>query len=191
MIRSFLDTSPQYDETNYIAETAVVIGDVTLGARASIWHNCTVRGDVNWIRIGEASNIQDNTVVHVTHGTAPTEIGDRVTIGHGAIIHGCRIESHVLIGMGATVMDHAVVGANSIVGAGALVTGGTRIPPRSMVLGSPAKVVRELTDEEVASIGTYAENYVRYSAAHAGRADLEENPWYEKGAPREEAARPS
>lgn len=186
MTKPFLGKEPAFDDTNYIAETAVVIGDVTLGTEASIWHNCTLRGDVNWIRIGAASNVQDNTVVHVTHGTAPTDIGDRVTIGHGAIIHGCRIEDEVLIGMGATVMDHAVVGTNSIVGAGALVLGGTKIPPRSMVLGSPAKVVRELTAEEVASIGRYADNYVRYSAVHDGRETPAENPWYEDGAPRRE-----
>jgi carbonic anhydrase/acetyltransferase-like protein (isoleucine patch superfamily) len=179
MIKSFIGKHPEYDDSNYIAETAVVIGDVVLGEGASIWHNCTVRGDVNWIRIGEASNVQDNTVIHVTHGTAPTQIGDRVTIGHGAIIHGCTIEDEVLIGMGATVMDHAVIGTNSIVGAGALVTGGTEVPPRSMVLGSPAKVVRELTDDEVASIGQYADNYLRYSAAHAGRDVPNENPWYD------------
>lgn len=179
MIKSFIGRTPQYDDSNYIAETAVVIGDVTLGEGASIWHHCTVRGDVNWIRIGEASNVQDNTVIHVTHGTAPTQIGDRVTIGHGAIIHGCTIEDDVLIGMGATVMDHAVIGTNSIVGAGALVTGGTEVPPRSMVLGSPARVVRELTDEEVASIGQYADNYLRYSAAHSGRDVPDENPWYD------------
>ena len=183
MVRPFLGVSPSYDDTNFIADNAAVIGDVTLGKHASIWYQCTLRGDVNWIRIGAESNIQDNTVVHVTHGTAPTEIGDRVTVGHSAIIHGCTIEDNVLIGMGATVMDHAVIGTNSIVGAGALVTGGTEVPPRSMVLGSPAKVVRELTDEEVASIGQYAANYVRYSAAHSGRDVPEQNPWYEQGAP--------
>lgn len=184
MVRPFIGVSPSYDDTNFIAENATVIGDVTLGAHASIWYQCTLRGDVNWIRIGAASNIQDNTVVHVTHGTAPTEIGDRVTVGHSAIIHGCMIEDNVLIGMGATVMDHAVIGTNSIVGAGALVTGGTEVPPRSMVLGSPARVVRELTDDEVASIGRYAENYVRYSAAHSGRDVPDENPWYEQGGER-------
>jgi carbonic anhydrase/acetyltransferase-like protein (isoleucine patch superfamily) len=178
MIRSFLGATPQYDDTNYIAETAVVIGDVTLGPEASIWHHCTVRGDVNWIRIGAATNVQDHTVIHVTHGTAPTDVGDRVTIGHGAIIHGCTIEDEVLVGMGATIMDHAVIGTNSIVGAGALVTQRTEIPPRSMVLGQPAEVVRELTHAEVAGIQQGAENYVRYSAVHDGRETPDENPWY-------------
>lgn len=183
MIQPFLGVMPDYDDSNYIAQSAVVIGDVRLGKGASIWHHCTLRGDVNWIRIGAASNIQDNTVVHVTHGTAPTDIGARVTVGHGAIIHGCTIENNVLVGMGATVMDHAVIGTNSIVGAGALVTQRTEVPPRSMVLGQPATVVRELTDDEVDTIGRYAENYLRYSAVHAGREVPETNPWYDAPTP--------
>lgn len=181
MIKSFLGVEPAYDESNYIAETAVVIGDVTLGREASIWHNCTLRGDVNWIRIGRCTNVQDNTVVHVTHGTAPTDVGAGVTIGHGAIIHGCTIQDNVLIGMGATVLDHAVIGRDSMVGAQALITKDTEIPPRSLVLGQPAEVVRELTDEEVDSIRDGAENYTQYSAVHAGRAQPERNPWYDRG----------
>ena len=179
MIRPFLDQEPEYDDSNYVAETAVVIGDVTLGREASIWHHCTLRGDVNWIRVGAETNVQDNTVVHVTHGTAPTDIGARVTIGHGAIIHGCMIEDEVLIGMGATVLDHAVIGRHSIVGAQALVTKGTEVPPRSLVLGQPAEVVRELSDEEVESIRDGAANYLHYSAVHDGRAQPDANPWYE------------
>jgi carbonic anhydrase/acetyltransferase-like protein (isoleucine patch superfamily) len=179
MIKPFLGQAPAYDESNYIADTAVVIGDVALGTGASIWHHVTVRGDVNWIRIGSASNVQDGSVVHVTHGTAPTEIGARVTIGHQATIHGCTIQDEVLVGMGATIMDHAEIGSHSIVGAGALVTQRTEVPPRSLVLGHPAEVVRSLTDEEVASIGTYADNYLRYSALHAGREAPEENPYYD------------
>ena len=179
MIRPFLDQSPSYDDTNYIAETAVVIGDVTLGDGASVWHHCVLRGDVNWIRVGAETNVQDHTVVHVTHGTAPTNIGARVTIGHNAIIHGCTVEDEVLIGMGATVLDHAVIGRHSIVGAQALITKNTEIPPRSLVLGQPAEVVRELTDEEVESIQDGADNYVQYSAVHAGRETPDENPWYD------------
>lgn len=180
MIRPFLGCEPTYDDTNFIAETAVVIGDVTLGKGASIWHHCTLRGDVNWIRIGKESNVQDNTVVHVTHGTAPTDVGARVTIGHSAVIHGCTIEDEVLIGMGATVLDHAVIGRHSIVGAQALVTKRTEIPPRSLVLGQPAEVVRDVTDEEVSSIKEGAENYLGYSAVHAGRERPSTNPWYER-----------
>lgn len=180
MIKPFLGVEPDCHETTYIADTAVVIGDVTLEREASVWHHCTLRGDVNWIRVGEETNIQDNTVVHVTHGTAPTDIGARVTVGHGAIIHGCTIQDEVLIGMGATVLDHAVVGRHSIVGARALVTKNTEIPPRSLVLGQPAEVVRELTDEEVVSIRDGAENYRHYSAVHAGRRQPETNPWYDR-----------
>ena len=179
MTESFLGQAPTYDDTTYIAESAVVLGDVTLGAHASVWHHCTLRGDVHWIRVGPETNVQDHTVVHVTHGTAPTDIGARVTIGHGAIIHGCTIEDEVLVGMGATVLDHAQVGRHSIVGAQALVTKGTEIPPRSLVLGQPAEVVRELSDEEVASIQDGAENYVRYAAVHDGRETPAENPWYD------------
>jgi carbonic anhydrase/acetyltransferase-like protein (isoleucine patch superfamily) len=179
MIKPFIGKTPQVDDSNFIAENATVIGDVTLGEGASIWYQCTVRGDVNWIRIGTASNVQDNSVIHVTHETAPTDIGDYVTIGHGAIIHGCTIEDTVLIGMGATVMDHAVIGHHSIVGAGALVTKGTEVPPRSLVLGQPAEVVRELTDDEVETIRPYADHYLDYSAAHDGRRVPDVNPWYE------------
>jgi len=178
MIKSFLGAEPTYDDTNYIAETAALVGDVTLGAGASIWHQCTLRGDVNWIRVGRATNVQDHTVVHVTHGTAPTDIGAHVTIGHGAIVHGCTIEDEVLVGMGATLLDHAVIGRHSIVGAGALVTKRTQIPPRSLVLGQPAEVVRTVTQEEVEGIQDGARNYRRYAAVHDGRQTPADNPWY-------------
>lgn len=180
MTRPFLDAYPQFDDSNFIAPSADVIGDVRLGKGASIWFNCTVRGDVNWIEIGEASNVQDNTVIHVTNRTAPTKIGDRVTIGHAAVIHGCTIEDDVLIGMGAMILDHAVIGHDSIVGAKALVTMRTVVPPRSLVLGQPAKVIRELTDEEVASIRTFSENYLKYSAIYRGVDKPEKNPFYER-----------
>ncbi|PSQ69946.1 MAG: gamma carbonic anhydrase family protein [Bacteroidetes bacterium QH_2_64_26] len=179
MVKSFLGVEPTYDDTNFIAETAVLIGDVTLGPNASIWHQCTLRGDVNWIYVGEGTNVQDHTVVHVTHGTAPTDIGAHVTIGHGAIIHGCTIADEVLVGMGATILDHAVIGRHSIVGAQALVTKDTEIPPRSLVLGQPAEVVREVTDEEVTAIQEGAKNYRRYSAVHDGREQPADNPWYD------------
>ncbi len=184
MIRDFLGISPRFDDSNFIAPSADLIGDVTLGSGASIWYNVTIRGDVNWIRIGEATNVQDNTLVHVTHGTAPTDVGARVTIGHSAIIHGCTIEDNVLIGMGATIMDHAVIGTNSIVGARALVTQRMHIPPRSLVLGMPAQVVRPLTDEEVATIGQYAANYLRYSAIYRGVETPKKNPYYDPTQPR-------
>lgn len=178
MIQSFIHRSPVIDESNFIAETAAVIGDVTLGTDASVWFSATVRGDVNRIRIGNRSNIQDNAVVHVTHHTAPTSIGDNVTVGHSAIIHGCTVQDRVLVGMGAIILDHADIGSDSIIGAGALITGGVVIPPRSLVLGSPAKVFRTLTDEEVASIMDYANNYVRYKNVYLGHDKPDTNPFY-------------
>ncbi len=180
MIRSFLGVTPVFDDTNFIAPSAEVIGDVTLGEGASIWFNATVRGDVNWIRIGAASNIQDNAVVHVTKGVAPTRIGEGVTVGHSAVVHGCTVEDNVLVGMGAVLLDHCVIGRDSIVGARALVTQGTHIPPRSLVLGSPARVVRALTDEEVEQIRTYARNYLQYSAIYRGVEQPETNPFYRR-----------
>ncbi|WP_456427964.1 gamma carbonic anhydrase family protein [Rhodocaloribacter sp.] len=178
MIRPFLQAVLVTDISNFIAPSAEVIGDVTLGRGASVWFNATVRADVNRIRIGAETNVQDNAVVHVTKGTAPTDIGAGVTIGHSAVVHGCTIEDNVLIGMGAVLLDHCVIGRDSIVGARALVTQGTKIPPRSLVLGVPARVVRELTDEEVARIGEYAKNYLEYSAIYRAEVQPERNPFY-------------
>lgn len=179
MLHPFLSRTPVVDDTNFIAPSADVIGDVKLGKHASIWFNATVRGDVNWIRIGEASNVQDNAVVHVTNRTAPTLIGDEVTIGHGAVVHGCTIEDRVLVGIGSVILDHAVIGRDSLIGAKALVTGRTVVPPRSLVLGSPAKVVRELTDEEVETVRAFAAHYVRYSALYRGEEVPETHPFYD------------
>lgn len=178
MIHEFIGRSPDIHETAFVADSANVIGDVRLGRDSSIWFNATVRADVHRIVIGDESNVQDNAVIHVTHGTAPTTIGDRVTIGHSAVVHGCTIENEVLIGIGSIILDHAVVGSQSIVGAGALVTGGLEIPPRSMVLGVPARVVRPLTDEEVATLADYASNYVRYKNIYVGVESPPENPFY-------------
>ena len=145
-----------------VVASAQVIGDVVIGAESSVWLNAVVRGDVNTIRIGARSNIQDGTVVHVMHETHPTRIGDDVTIGHAAIVHGCTIGNRVLIGMGATLLNGAVIGDDSIVAAGTLVTEGFVVPPRSLVMGSPGKVRKTLADEDVAAILEYAANYVRY-----------------------------
>lgn len=179
MLHPYLRATPLVPPSAFVARSADVIGDVRLGDEASVWYQAVVRGDVNWIRIGARSNVQDGAVLHVTHGTAPLRIGDEVTVGHGAILHGCTIEERVLVGMGALVMDHAVIGTDSIIGARALVTQRTIVPPRSLVLGSPAKVVRALTDEEVASIRDYARNYVRYSRIALGLERPEENPFYD------------
>jgi carbonic anhydrase/acetyltransferase-like protein (isoleucine patch superfamily) len=162
VIRPFRGRWPKVDPSAFVDESAQVIGDVELGADAGIWMQAVVRGDVNAIRIGRRTNVQDGTVVHVMQGTHPTQIGDDVTIGHAAIVHGCTIADRVLIGMGAIVLNGARIGEDSIVAAGTLVTEGTVVPPRSMVMGVPGKVRRSLTDEEVAAIRESAANYVRY-----------------------------
>lgn len=179
MLHEFLGRSPVVDDSNFVADSADVIGDVALGPESSVWFNATVRGDVNWIRIGARSNVQDGCVVHVTNGTAPTTIGDDVTLGHGAIVHGCTIGDGVLVGMGAVVLDDAEIGAGSLIGARALVTKGTKVPPGSLVLGSPARVVRELTDQEIRGVRGYADHYVRYSRIYLGLDQPEENPFYD------------
>ncbi|HUG44562.1 MAG TPA: gamma carbonic anhydrase family protein [Acidobacteriota bacterium] len=179
MIQPFLGVGPSFDETNYIAPSADLIGNVQLGAYSSIWFHATLRGDVNWIRIGRSSNVQDNAVVHVTRGEAPTCIGDFVTIAHGAVVHGCAIEDNVLIGMGAVVLDHASVGKDCIIGARALITPRTIIPPESLVLGSPARVVRKLTEQEIRDIRRHAEHYLEYAAIYRGESNPDRNPFYD------------
>ncbi len=178
MIRPFLGVEPRLEGDNFIAPSAELIGDVALGRETSVWFNATVRGDVNWIRVGSFSNIQDNAVIHVTRGTGPTRIGDSVTIGHGAVVHGCTLSDRVLVGIGAIVLDGAEIESDCIVGAGALVTPGTRIPSLSLALGRPARVTRRLSDEDVASILRHAENYRRYSAVYSGRENPPVNPFY-------------
>ena len=163
MLRSFRSVSPTIDPTAYVDVSAQVIGDVHLGAESSIWMNVVVRGDVNAIRIGTRSNIQDLTLVHVMREPShPTVIGNEVTIGHHAVIHGCTIEDRCLIGMGAILLNGCRIGTGSIVAAGTLVPEGAVIEPGSLVMGVPGKVRRQLTREEDASIGWYADNYVRY-----------------------------
>jgi carbonic anhydrase/acetyltransferase-like protein (isoleucine patch superfamily) len=153
---------PKVHASAYIDDSAQVVGEVELGADSSVWMNVVIRGDVNRIVIGQRSNVQDCSVVHVMQGTHPTLIGNDVTIGHSAVVHGCTIADRVLIGMGAIVLNGAQIGEDSIVAAGTLVTEGMVVPPRSMVMGSPGKIRRVLTDEEVASILDYSANYVRY-----------------------------
>src|SRR3954465_553276 len=155
----FLRKQPVLGPNVYIAKTAVVLGDVTLGAHSSVWYNAVLRGDINRIVVGDYSNIQDNAVVHLADDY-PCIIGRYVTVGHSAIVHACTVEDECLIGMGATILDGAVIGAQSLVGANALVTQGTVIPPGSMVLGSPAKVVRTLSPDDRALIRSWADKYV-------------------------------
>lgn len=162
MIRPYKSIWPVVDPSAYVDVSAQVIGDVTLGPESSVWMNVVIRGDVNHVRIGARTNIQDLTLIHVMRDTFPTLIGDEVTVGHSAVIHGTTIEDRVLIGMGAVLLNGVHVGHDSIVAAGTLLTEGTVIPPRSLVMGRPGKVKRPLTDEDVAEIRWYADNYVRY-----------------------------
>jgi len=167
-IAHFLNQKTQIQDSVYIAPNANVMGAVSIGEESSIWFNATVRGDINSISIGARTNIQDGVVVHVADEYS-AQIGDLVTVGHGAIVHACNIEDEVLVGMGAIVMDGATIGARSIVGAGALITHRKIIPPGSLVLGSPAVVVRALDMEEQLSIRTWAERYVILSRLYLER----------------------
>lgn len=162
MIRPFKGQAPAINPSAYIDQSAQVIGDVAIGPESSVWMNVVIRGDVHRIRIGRRTNIQDLTMVHVMRETHPTIIGDEVTIGHSAVIHGCTIEDRVLVGMSAILLNGVYVEHDSVIAAGTLLTEGTRIPARSLVMGRPGTVKRQLTDEEVAEIRWYADNYAAY-----------------------------
>lgn len=164
-LQRYLSAKPTIDPSVYIAEGAIVIGSVELAASVSIWHNATLRGDINSIFVGEGSNIQDNAVLHLADEQG-VQIGRYVTVGHSAVIHACTIEDECLIGMHATLLDSAVIGKQSIVGAGALVTKGMLVPEGSLVLGSPAKVVRSLTPEERRSVADWADKYIETAQFH-------------------------
>ena len=168
MLRAYKGVLPRVAAGAYVDQSAQVIGDVEIGAESSVWMNCVVRGDVHWIRIGRRTNIQDGTIVHVMRETHPTTIGHNVTIGHAAVIHGCAIQDRVLVGMGAILLNGVEIGSDSIVAAGALLPEGMKVPPRSLVMGSPGRVRRPLTDDEVKSITWYADNYVRYRLDYLG-----------------------
>lgn len=159
MIKSFQNIAPKIHETAFVAETAVVIGDVEIGAESSVWYGAIVRGDVNYIRIGARTNIQDGSIIHVTSKTHPTILEDEVTLGHRVTLHGCYVEMGCLIGIGAIVLDGARIGKNSLVAAGSLVTPNTIVPENSLVMGSPAKVKRELTEEERRDLPRFWHNY--------------------------------
>lgn len=169
MIRSFQGVHPQIDSTVFIAETAVIVGDVHIGAQSSVWYNVVARGDVNFIRIGKRTNIQDLSMLHVTHPRnsddpgAPLNIGDDVTVGHGVTLHGCTVGNGAFIGMQAIVMDRAVIGEGALIGARALVTEGMVIPPYTLWIGAPASLKRELAAEEIALLKKSPQNYVKYA----------------------------
>jgi len=163
MIAAYAGRAPKLDPTVFVVDNATVIGDVVIGPESSIWFGAVVRGDIHPIRIGARSNVQDNATLHVVGGKFGTTLGDGVTVGHNAVVHGCTIEDGVLVGMGAIVLDDARVGAESLIAAGALVPPGLRVPPRSLVLGSPGKVVRPVSDDELERIRSSASNYVGYA----------------------------
>jgi carbonic anhydrase/acetyltransferase-like protein (isoleucine patch superfamily) len=163
-VLDFEGHTPQLADDVVMLHGSIVIGDVEIGPGSSLWFNAVVRGDVNFIRIGALTNVQDGAVLHVTNQTAPLRIGNEVTIGHLAMLHGCTVEDGCLIGMQATVLDGVIVGTESLVAAGSTVLEGTIIPPRSLVAGSPARVKRPLSDEEVAGLRRSAANYDGYVA---------------------------
>ncbi|TGE10231.1 gamma carbonic anhydrase family protein [Hymenobacter fodinae] len=155
---------PQLGPNCFLADNATVVGDVTLGAECTVWFNAVVRGDVNSIRVGDKTNIQDGAVIHCTYQKAATTIGSRVSIGHKAIVHGCTVEDDVLIGMGAIVMDHAVVGQGCIIAAGAVVLENTQCEPGYLYAGIPARKIKPITEEQRATIQRTADNYVLYAS---------------------------
>lgn len=158
MIKDLKDKKTKIDKDTFIADSADVLGDISIGKGTSIWYGAVARGDISYIKIGEHTNIQDNATVHVDTNQ-PTEIGNYVTVGHNAIVHGCKVGDNSLIGMGSIILNGAVIGENSIIGAGSLITEGTIIPPNSLVIGSPGKVRRQITESEIETI---KENAIRY-----------------------------
>ena len=168
MLRPYRGVLPRVHPTAFIDDSAQIIGDVEIGEESSVWMTVVMRGDVHHIRVGRRSNIQDGTVVHVMNQTHPTTIGDNVTVGHAALLHGCTVDDRCLIGMGAILLNGAHIGSESIVAAGTLVVEEMKVPPRSLVMGSPGKVKRPLTDAEVESIQRYADRYVGYRLDYMG-----------------------
>ena len=164
IIRTLLGKTPQIGDGSFLAETATIIGDVTMGDNCSIWYNAVIRGDVNFIKIGSKVNVQDNVMLHCTFEKFPLIIGDNVSIGHNAIVHGCTIKDNVLIGMGAIVMDDCTVESNSIVGAGSVVTQGTHIKSGEVWGGIPARKIKDISSELLeGEVNRIANNYVKYS----------------------------
>ena len=167
MILSYRGKSPTIHPTCFKTPDSVIIGDVTIGQESSVWFKAVVRGDIHYIKIGDWTNIQDGCIVHVTGGSSPTEIGDYVTVGHGAILHGCRVHDGCLIGMGSVILDDAVVGKGSMVAAGSVVKSGTEIPPGTMVAGNPAVVKRKIPREESNGFVEWAKQYRDYAREYS------------------------
>ncbi len=168
MIKSFQKLIPKIHDSAFVAEDSVIIGDVEIGENASVWYGSILRGDVNFIRIGARTNIQDGCVIHVSRETHSTILEEEITVGHRVTLHGCYVETGCLIGIGAIILDGARIGKNSLVAAGSLVTPGTSIPERSLVMGSPARVKRELSVEEVEDLKKFWQNYVLLSQIYKG-----------------------
>jgi gamma-carbonic anhydrase len=166
MILPYAGKTPSIAGNCFIAPDCVIIGDVNIGQESSIWFKAVLRGDINWIRIGNWTNIQDGCIVHVTGEKAPTTVGNYVTVGHGAILHGCTIEDACLIGMGSIILDNAIIGTGSLVAAGAMVRSGTIIPPQSMVAGNPAVIKRRISDDEKEYFIEWARNYRQTSKGY-------------------------
>lgn len=165
LIKPLRGKSPQYKSNCWFAETATVIGDVTMGNECTVWYNAVIRGDVHYITLGNKVNVQDGACIHCTYEKYPTVIGNNVSIGHHAIVHGCTIEDNVLIGMGAIVMDNCVVEKNSIIAAGAIVSEGTRVPSGTIYAGVPARLLKEVSEDHFKSINErIANNYVKYAS---------------------------
>lgn len=181
MILEFLGKFPSIHQSAHIADSADIIGDVAIGEESSVWFNVTIRGDVNKIRIGDRSNVQDNVCIHVMNQTGPTLIGNEVTIGHGAVVHGCTIKDRVLVGINATILDKAVIESDVIVAAGTLVPPNKTLESGYLYMGSPAKAARKLSEAEIESIRKYSQNYVKYSRAYQGKDEYEVNPFYPQG----------
>ena len=164
-IKSVNGKSPQLPDDCYIAENATIVGDVVAGSQCSIWFNAVVRGDVNYIKMGNKVNVQDGAVIHATYQTAPTNIGNNVSIGHNAIVHGCTIHDNVLVGMGSIIMDNCVIESNSIIAAGAVVTQNTRVESGSIYAGVPAVKIKDISQELISGqIDRIANNYIKYSS---------------------------
>jgi len=171
-IMAYAGIEPTIQETVFIADGAVILGDVHIGKDSSVWFNVVIRGDVHEIRIGERTNIQDLSMLHVTYNKHPLHIGDGVTIGHCAMLHGCTIEDYALIGMNATILDGAVIGHHSMIAAGAVVREGFVVPPGTLVAGVPAKIIRELSGAEQAKLEQSAQNYVDYVASYRANTNV-------------------
>jgi carbonic anhydrase/acetyltransferase-like protein (isoleucine patch superfamily) len=169
MILPFEGKMPRLHENVFVVDSAIIIGDVEIGKDSSVWFNTVIRGDVNYIRIGERTNIQDLSMLHVEKGLYPLVIGNEVTIGHSVTLHGCRIKDRCLIGMGVIILNNAEIGEESIIGAGSLITEHTVIPPRSLVIGSPGRVKRQVTEEELSWINRSAQNYLNYVNRYRGK----------------------